>query len=469
MVAPILCAEGITAAATGFTVGPLPAGATFDPRSAVVRWIPGLAQAGIYEIGVVASNGDRGTLIITVADRFDSARNVPLASPRAYTEEMGLPVLHLTTDAEINADHYTPATVLHAGKEYSAEAKYRGNSSLSYPKKNFTLRFSRQEPFDGGDRAGGFRGKRRISLVSSFDDNSYLRYRLAYALWDRLGDRIRVQTFSAVVYLDGAYQGLYTVVDHIDEDLFAAHGLKRAGNVYKSVGPSANLLWKDIVPLVYEKTAGTPAAGQPGAFDDLEALIAFVAETPDETFRAEVADRIDLGDHRAWFVLATAIQARDSLGKNVYHYHDPTGGPWRVVIWDFNHSFGQDWMTLREGPLADPAELAQGNGLFRRFVGDAVLGPETWADYARAIAERMPVDDVIDTMDAMAREIAPSARRDERRWRQQHLTFERWSARTDFTNFAGEIEYLRNWIRERWAYLAGLRVPVPSGPEPARH
>lgn len=462
------CTSGLDIPNATFTVTPLPRGAAYDPTTGQLRWIPALDQAGVYHLIIAARNGETGPLRIAVADRFDSASNAPIELGATYTEEMALPVMHLTVDKKLNGDDYTAATVVYRGRTYKAEAKIRGNSSLSYPKKNFTIKFPKGDLFNEPSMAGGFHNKRRFSLVAGFDDNSCLRYRLAYELWNRLGtDRVRVQAYSAVVYLNGAYHGLYTVVDHIDEDLFAAHGLNPRGNVFKSLGPDANFYPKDPISNVYEKKSGLPKEGSPGAFADLIDLTNFAVNAPPEVFRAQIGSRVHLGDWRAWLVLATAISARDSLGKNAFHHHSPGVTPWRVVVWDFNHSFGQDWMTLRESPGWDIDDLASTNRIFDRLMTDPVLGPETRAIYADALTNELALTDVLDTLDSIAEEIAPSAKRDERKWRQHHLTFERWAtARTEFTNFEGEVLYMRQWIRDRWAYL-GKTLGLPEPPASA--
>ena len=43
-----------------------------------------------------------------------------------------------------------------------------------------------------------------------------------------------------VVYLDGVYFGLYTMTDHIDDELMQASGLLETGNLYKAINHDAN-------------------------------------------------------------------------------------------------------------------------------------------------------------------------------------------------------------------------------------
>jgi spore coat protein H len=67
-------------------------------------------------------------------------------------------------------------------------------------------------------------------LISTFDDNAYVRQRLAYELWNTLDpEHLQIQVYSGVVFQNGVYHGLYTFSDHVDGYLMEDHGLDQAG------------------------------------------------------------------------------------------------------------------------------------------------------------------------------------------------------------------------------------------------
>lgn len=436
-----------------FEVTELPPGATYDAATRTVSWRPGFDQAGTHTFRV-AVPGTRDALKVTVdvADRFDHPQNVPVTAPERYPEETGLAVLHLFTSPGMHFERYADARVIYGGRVHAAKAKLRGNSSRAYPKKNFSVEFPAGALFGDGTR--GFAPRRRIALTTTFDDNSHVRQRLSYEAWNRVGrGSVPIQHMSTVLYLDGQYHGLYTITDHIDADLMHASGLDRAGNLYKAVGPGANFFPKVPLAAMYEKKEGPR-----DDFGDLAALMQFVNDADAPTFRRDVGAWIAVEDYRAWMIAATAIVAEDTLGKNAYHHHQP-GERWRVIPWDFNHSWGQAWDTARVSPTKDPTALARQNRLFGRLLDDEVLGPDTRDRYAAVLQNELSRGAVLELLDRYAAEVAPGAARDERRWRRDYLQFSRWSKRTDFTDFEGEIGYLRGWIVERWAYLARLLAP----------
>ncbi len=460
---PVLATVSCAGAPAVVTVAPLPAGATFDDATKQLTWTPTLAQAGVYVLTVtVPSTGETATFKIGVADKFDDPANVPL-DPLTYTEEFGLPVLHLDTSPTISDAAQTPASIRYRGHVYSAEAKYRGAASLQYPKKSFTVKFDKLDKFNEPYfPPAGFLKKRTLVLMTTFDDNAYVRNRLAFEMWNKLDPtHIRVQHYSAVVVLNGQYQGLYAVTDHVDGYLMEDHDLLQEGNLYKAVTHDANFKLtkhtggaaKTILWDGFEKQEGLPEQGQPGAFDDLVALVNFVATSDQATFAAGIGTRIDVKAYQDWLILTTAIEARDTLGKNSYHYHDPAGGLFQMVPWDFNASFGQTWQTKRDPPNADPEAISTINHLFTRFLTEPAFAAALKTRYDATLKKEISQASVMAALDVMLAEVDKCARRDERKWRAKYLTYAGWSTRTDFTDFDGEVAYTKQWIKDRWTWL----------------
>lgn len=464
----LVCMSGLELSGDRFVIEELPAGASYDPGSGTLTWTPGLDQAAYYRLGLSATpdNGDDGPselriLSIGVADRWDHPDNVPIADPVSYPYEYGLPVFFLEPAPE--SEDYTSTTVYYGGRRYDIEAKLRGASSLDYPKRSYLLRFGQGLRFSDPAQAGGFTGKDRVVLTSTFDDNSYIRQRLSYELWNRLEPIIKVQAYSAVVYLGGEYFGLYTVSDFINDDLVEASGLAGSGNLYKAVNHDANFRLtnnrggsKTTLHDGYEKTDGQPEQGQPGAFADMDELVSFVAQSSDSEFGSGIGERIAVNEYVSWWLLATFLTASDSAGKNSYHYHDPGDpeGLWRVAPWDFNHSLGQAWTTHRVA-AGDIETYANRNYLFERLGADATHGPAMRARYGEELGTGVfTVESVLDTIDGYIADIDRSARRDWAKWEPTYRSYGRWSDRTDFTSFDQEVMYVRTWITEHAAFLA---------------
>jgi spore coat protein H len=442
----------------------LPSGATFDARSSQLRWTPALDQAGSYVIEVQMQGArDAGRITIDVIDNFGAPENVPPTDATQYLREYGLPVVHVTLSPEVNDDTQQPATIFYQGHTFSgAFAKYRGATSRKYPKRSYTLKFDKSDPFI--DRARGFDGAERVVLTTTFDDNSYLRQRLAYALWNRASaSHLPIHAFNAVVFIDGQYKGLYVLSDHIDDDFLDDAGVFGHANLYKARKHDANFRLsspdgdpKPNLHAGYTKEEGFPEASEPDAFADLDALVQWIATAPDDEFARDFDQRMVQSEFEDWLMFVCLIQATDSAGKNSYLYHDPRESApeprWRYLPWDFNASFGQGYRTQRR--LSSEyllPEFSQYNELFARMLRDAELRVSLESRFREALNSAWARTEVLTLFDEWTREIGSSALRDEQKWGAAYR--DNWGSRTDLTSYLEEISYVRAWIDERWGFM----------------
>ncbi len=452
----ITCASGL--ALTDLSIENLPEGVSFAQETQTLTWLPNLDQAAVYHLPMRApSLGAKSELQIGVADAFENPDNLPIVDPTLYTMELGLPVLFLASEPSSDSS-FEPMNITYGGEVFAAEAKLRGKSSLDYPKRSYALRFDKFHSF-GESEFANFSNRTRVILTSTFDDNSYVRQRMAFKLWSLLEPSVPVEAYNAVVYRGSEYRGIYTVTDHINADLMKRHGLSEDANLYKAESHDANFRSTDTdgnsksnLHQGYTKPEGTPAEGQPGAFDDLDELVDFVANADDASFEAGIEERIDVDDYASWWLLATFSLAYDTAGKNSYHYHDAVR-TWRVIPWDFNSSFGQEWETSR-APADDYSDFFGNNRLFERLMSHPSIGPQIRARYRQELESGVFSPAALSAMmDAYEAEIGPSAARDWSRWEDEYYSFDRWSSRDDFTSEQEELSYLRAWLLERSQFV----------------
>jgi spore coat protein CotH len=490
MTVVVRCATGRAVSANAFEVSGLPRGAAFDAATNTLTWKPGMDQAGVYELTASAREfGESGTIKIGVADAFDQSGNQPIADVANYTEEYGLPVLHLTVgkaiddnaiDPETGNKAWVPATIVYRGHTFTAEAKYRGSSSLKYPKKNYSLRFADTDQFSEDIIPGAVKSRRHLELLTTFDDPSQVRYRMALELWNRMDPQnVQVRQFGLVLFVNGQYWGVYGAADKISASLFGHFGYSDTGNLYMGISHDANFAkfrYNEPNPQVetdlksdlsagFEKKDGTPPEGQTGAFADLIDLVQFVASSDDATFQSQLSQRLDVQNYYNWFVHTTAIQAFDTLAKNALHYHDPVANrPWRVVLWDFNECFGQRWQTARFETSLNPSDIVYvssgGVGytnrdyLWRRIWNHAALSAELKARYANLLRTTMTKQAVLALLDEMVAQTSAAAKRDDRKWQAQYRSYFAGNRKNDFLDSAGEAAYVRSFIDRRWDDLS---------------
>ncbi|MFP2928815.1 CotH kinase family protein [Pyxidicoccus sp. 3LG] len=378
--------------------------------------------------------------------------------PRSLVEEDGLPVLHLYMAASLpDDDGYRPTRLVYRGRCFAVETRYRGDTSLRFPKRSLTVDFDDGQTFDEPMQAGGFMGRHKLVLISPFNDVSYLRARLAFELWNRMSPaHVQMKAFSAVVYVNGEYHGLFTVADHVNRHFLAEQGMDPEGDLFKAVGADANFSRIDSkgLPKVelrqgYEKKEGTPEDGDE-AFQTIDALTAFVADSSDEEFLAERDTWMNAVDYEDWWIFSHLTYAADSVAKNAYHHRARgPGARFRFIPWDLDASFGQDWNTFRLEVSVLETFTAE-NLLFERMLDNPAIAAPMGERYLGLLQGPLHRDVVLELIDGYHRELGAAALKDQARWSEQQRTFPRWSVRTDMNDFEGEVAYLRSWVDLRW-------------------
>jgi len=458
------CGSGASRAAYTVQLEPLPDGAGFHQDSWEMSWNPDYSQGGRYDLLLsVQSVADPGAFpesavaTFWVADALGHPDNIPV-DPLSYTEEMGLAVFHLFPSSTPSSSH-VPAEIIVYGEAYQAEMKVRGAVSVYYPKQSYTLRFS-DEDLDGDP--WGMGNKDHLYVVTPFDDNSYVRQKLAYDLWQGMADhwqaeRLVPRTFFGVVYLNGQYHGLYLMTDRPDDHFAQEMGLSSDGNLYKSVNHDANFYrtnasggTKSTLHDGYEKKEGTPAEGEPDAYWDLDQLVAFSADSSDEEFVAAQDDWIRVDEFMDWFLFVHWSSSDDSAGKNAYLYNNPDAFEFRYCPWDFNHSFGQGWYTYRISSEAY-SDYTWNNGIFKHHQRHPDTSVELW-DRFHAMQNDGPLNEdwMVELMDAYYDQIHPAAERD---WSHWGASFSSYWGSSNTNDYEQERAYLYQWLQERHLYM----------------
>lgn len=443
----------------GWTVAPLslPAGALWDGQN--LTWLTGLADAGLVEVTFTLTPDDPGafpqtaTAELSIADNYLDPDNTPV-DPWTYTTEWGLPVIHVFTAGGISTD-YSPAAVFFDGTLYEAEIQIRGASSAGYTKNSYTLNFGK-ENLDPGDWLPN--KKDHLILVTTMDDNSYVRQKLAYDMWKSMAEywgveRLTPRTFFAVLYLDGEYYGLYTGLDRVDEEFIGEMGLDRTGNLYKAVNHDANFYLKSNLHAGYEKKEGEDLTD----FTDLDALVQFTGGSTTEEFLAEADQWIQLDEFMDWNLFVHYSSSDDSGGKNSYIYNDPDDWMFRYAPWDFNHSFGQDWQTIRVSSAANN-DFRGTNKVFDHIQSDPDADAELWGRLHAMMDSGGPLDPEVlrQTLDEYYALIDDSAARDWEKWRQAYRDYwdgVRGGSCSDCLEYEGEKQYVYDWLAERDTWM----------------
>ncbi len=380
--------------------------------------------------------------------------NVSPFSSNEY-ESNGLPVIYIHPKP-VSKDFYSPVTVIYKGKEYEAEGKIRGGVTAYYPKKSYTLKFPDNDLFNDSDQ--GYTDRKKIVLLSNFDDNSHIRNQLAFWIWNEMDNNFKINTYSSPVYLNGSYEGLYTVVEFINENFIERNttpidiDVEPGGNLFKGTTNEIDFGLKSDLVTGFEKKCGTPEAGENGAFTDLEEFITFINNSSETTFNSDFSDIADTQSYYDWWFFTSLLNAKDSMGKNSYHYQDiSSDGKWHYIPWDFNESFGQSWNTKRtDNSFSTDSPFK--NEIFNRLIMNSDFTSTFNARYKTLLEGDLTIANILAQIDTLYdSNFRIEAMRDYSKWKNTYKDFYKWDDRDDFTSVDQEIEYMKTWITAQYS------------------
>ena len=291
------------------------------------------------------------------------------AACAASAEEYALPQVEITSDSktrvlDLNRKHkYVKAHLTYTDNDrvftLPIMIKLQGTSTISFEKKNYTIKFYRDETYEQ---------KQKVSLVSSwgkhskyclkanYQDSTHARNivgaRLAadmnrqYNIFSNAPNCGQTDGFPVEMYIDGEYWGLYTWNIPKDGWMF---GMDNDNENHLVMG--ANYVDKDairfkeeargILGYDWEISQGPEEDGEAAeaAYEKLNRAIRFVMNSTDEEFREHFTEYFNLDaalnyDCYVWYTNTT-----DNMAKNML-LATMDGNVWYTILYDLDTCFG---------------------------------------------------------------------------------------------------------------------------------
>lgn len=338
-------------------------------------------------------------------------REPPFPDPEDSHEYHGVPVLNPGVESNarvmewfIEPSDYSRLTFfqrvragLYFEGEYYDNVRFslRGQSTLFFNKKGFSLNFNRTQRFLW---KAGERRVKEIDLMTNWGDKAKVRNEMAYEILRKAGvpthfaETIRLQQ-------NGQFFSLTDLVEDADEAYLERAGLNPQGTLYKADNTTLSLgdLGKPgLVRLM---------AGEDPDLAKLYGLIEMLNQ--DEPTRwNDIFERIDLPRTINSLAGLAVIMQTDMADKNYYLYHNPeVVDGWALLPWDLDLSFGRNF--TREAGYFDSRLFTTGYTEFAESQKTSVLveallrgNARTRAMYfrrLRTLADRFLGSDYLDT------------------------------------------------------------------------
>ncbi|MBE6593521.1 MAG: hypothetical protein E7642_05955 [Ruminococcaceae bacterium] len=375
----------------------------------------------------------------------------------------------------------------------SAQIRGRGNSSWGYPKKGFRLKFDEKiEILGAGHKAKSW------NFISNYGDKSLIRNMIAYDMSSVLsGLDYTVMHEFIDVYIDGDYCGLYMVTDKID---VSKGRLDLDKNIYSDpskmtfvleIGATNDDNKADMVKNVdcfstSKDSNGSYYINYPETDDPayrasvhLTYIKDYVEQCLDALSNEDwdlICDLIDIDSFIDHYIIQELYANKDGFWRSVYFYKAPNGKLYAGPVWDLDQGAGNVSGCYAEGayetyPYTDfeyesskyhkelgKPWIACASTWYRRL-----LRNEEFVELLRArLAEVGPALMVVlekattdgSVADSYYSLYSEAMERNFERWKIMGKTvWPNTPAIVDITTVKGQIDYMREWLIERYDVL----------------
>lgn len=261
-------------------------------------------------------------------------------------------------------DYYAADITLDTAIVRQVGIRSRGAGSRSAEKPALKVDFNK---YVAGQEYAGYKS---LVLDNALQDPSFLRERLAFAVFEGMGIPAPQNAFARL-YINDAYWGLYQVTEPISKPFLKSRVGEESGNLFDyeyafhwdftSRGEDASA----YVPVPFEPQTNEDHLDPSGIVD----LVRAVNRTPDETFSREMATWLDLDRFLTYLAVENALAESDGFvgqqGMNNFYLYQ-YGGQRRFLVlpWDKDTSLQSESLpvyarvetnVLTRRLLADPA------------------------------------------------------------------------------------------------------------------
>ena len=324
-------------------------------------------------------NGNIGTVSNAIEPQL-------MDMPRIYFSEGTLPTSKTATVMKF--DYYSKTATYHG----YVDIKCQGNSSMSYPKKNFTIKLYKDKAKTEKLKINfkGWGKQSKFVLKANWIDITHARNVVSARLW---GDIIKTRSdyttalpellrtspnqgaidgFPVLVYSNGVYQGRYTLNIPKDkwmsnmDDALDTHcilcGENYQSGCFRALPQINGTDWTDelhdVVPATI-KTSWTNA-------------INFVMTSSDDEFKTNLSNYFDVNSLIDYYLYGLVSTNLDGFGKNqLFFTYD--GVHWIASVYDLDSTWGLWWngskfvtTTYSRKEFQDHKD-GQGNQLYDRL------------------------------------------------------------------------------------------------------
>jgi len=252
--------------------------------------------------------------------------------------ELTLPIYHLQIDSvsleKLHrnpwTDEYFPAVFSYDNFEYKCEARFRGGTARTLPKKSWAIKFE--------DNDNIFEME-KIDLNAEYQDRSFLRNHIAMKLFQNIGYPAPNTEFVNF-FVNDEYKGVFLKSEEVNED-FLRRNNRQLTSLYE-----AKMHGASMAPLTHYENYVENWDKKLGAaldFSDIQMLFSKFLYWSNSDFEKWIEDEIAVNNALKYFSIEFAIVGQDCFTKNLFLYFNADKNKWEIFPWDNDATFGNDY------------------------------------------------------------------------------------------------------------------------------
>lgn len=261
----------------------------------------------------------------------------------------GLPELALTGNvSSMTKDNAVTLDYVYGDRTGTCTVKWQGSSSLSYPKKNYTIKFD-----NAFEAVEGWGEQKKYCFKANYIDHSHARNVVSAKLWgtvvrsrnpenatlEALPNCGAIDGFPCVITINGEYMGLYTFNIPKDGWMF---GMGNGTNEAILCAESANFKQEAVVGTNYDLEYVTDENDTEWVTTSINRLINACINSDGTDIDTTVAQYIDWESAIDYYIFLLLIDGIDMIIKN-YLIATYDGVKWFFTPYDMDNVFGLHW------------------------------------------------------------------------------------------------------------------------------
>lgn len=252
-----------------------------------------------------------------------------------------LPTLNIIPIKTIGWQEKSQCKVYYLNKnghfELNGKIKYRGGFSAGFPKNSFSLELDSAFQFDNLPKNDDW------VINANYIDKTFMRHKICYDLFKEMNkNNISSRSTYINLFINDTNKGLYLLMEEINASMIGLDKKDTMSMLFKDPPVFINEVNQETKESLNFYQQKYPEIKTKDNTVYIEKFKTFLFNSDDKDFEKEISNWVDIDNIIDWHIILLFTNNSDGLLKNFYLYKTDKNSPFKIAIWDYDHSFGRD-------------------------------------------------------------------------------------------------------------------------------